>query len=134
MSGMSAVVAGAAAMLATMLCALLAAGAPDSTVMLSMAAVFLAIREADGRCRQRRSHAATYSRDWFDRCVPNMSEADFFRTFRVSRAVFEILVAAAVVSSFYAAPAHSGALPVTLQVAMALYKSVTRVERPQTHA
>jgi len=122
MTDISSVTLAAAAMLATMMCALIAAGAPPVTVQLSIAAVVLAIREADGRCGQRRSHAATYSRDWFDRCVPNLSESDFMRTFRVSRAVFELILAAAVASAFYAAPAHTGALPVAMQVAMALYK------------
>lgn len=53
-----------------------------------------------------------------------MSPADFARTFRVPRVIFDMLVAAATLAAVFSAPEYLHPLPVALQVAMALYKFV----------
>jgi len=88
-------------------------------------AALLAYLAADGRRGVRRSHAAARSQDWWNRCVPAMHDEEFERTFRVSRTVFFIIVAAASQSGvFTSALAHMPQMAVSLQVAMALYKFV----------
>jgi hypothetical protein len=89
---------------------------------LSALSVALAHLLSDGRRGPRRSHAASYSRDWWERAVPHMLPDDFARTFRVPRAVFDMLVNVALTSAYFAAPPHVAALPIALQVAMGLYK------------
>lgn len=79
------------------------------------------LRQFDGRRGPRASHKAsrTHSRLWWTQDVPKMSEADFARTFRVPRAVFNTLAAAAALCVLF-----SGALslPSDMQVAIGLYK------------
>lgn len=111
------------AVLALLMC-LLGSGAAAPVARVSVAAMAALWREMDGRCGARRSHAASYSRDWWERAVPAMSANDFARTFRVSRAVFNMLLFAAETSMYFAAPEYTEALPVALQLAMGLYKCV----------
>ena len=66
----------------------------------------------DGRSGPRASHKAgrTHSRLWWSEDVPKMSEADFARTSRVPRAIFNTLAAAAALFSFF-----SGALDLEVE-------------------
>jgi hypothetical protein len=78
-------------------------------------------RQFDGRSGPRASHKASrmHSRLWWSEDVPKMSEADFARTFRVPRVIFNTLAAAAALCVLF-----SGALslPPDVQVAIGLYK------------
>jgi hypothetical protein len=78
-------------------------------------------RPLDGRSGLRVSHKASriHARQWWGADVPNMSEEDFARTFRVPRAVFAMLAAAAVT---YVLCTGAGSLPTDMQVAIGLYK------------
>lgn len=96
--------------------------APSVALIATLSAALL--RRADGRSGPRVSHTAAreHSRLWFEKDVPRMSPADFARTFRVPRVIFDMLVASASLAVVFSAPEHLYPLPVALQVAMALYK------------
>lgn len=103
---------------------LVVAASHPPTAAVGNAALLLYLA-ADGRRGERRSHAAARSQDWWIRCVPAMHDDEFERTFRVPRAVFFSIVAAATLSGvFTSALAHVPQLAISLQVAMALYKYV----------